>query len=162
MDGIKDYNSLVFRTIPGITGIILVIILSLMFLTAFEFVRRRNFELFSYIHSLYFIFIIVLYIHGCGYWLNNDQVYELAYVTPFLILSFLHVVKKHIQKYSHSPIIDVSFSAQNSVAYIKILKPKYFNITPGEYLFLAVPTISYYQWHPFSIASVGEDGKLNI
>lgn len=93
---------------------------------------------------------------------NNGRPYAVVWVTPFFAIGLFHHIKKWLQFRLNTPILDVSFSAKNSVAYIKILKPKYFDITPGQYLFLNVPSISYFQWHPFSICSVGGNGVLKL
>lgn len=156
------YTDLLFTTIPGITGILLLICLYGIFLSSFDFIKRRNFQIFGYGHALYIIFCILLYIHGAMGLFNNGLPFAVAYITPFFAIGLLHHAKKWFQFSFQSPILDVSFSAKNSVAYIKILKPKHFNVTPGQYLFLNVPSIALLQWHPFSICSVGENGVIKL
>ena len=36
---------------------------------------------------------------------------------------------------------------------IYIQKPKNYEVKPGQYAFINVPSVSRFQWHPFSIAS---------
>lgn len=162
IDHVEGYTDLLFTTIPGITGIIMFFILLLILITSFDFIKKKHFQIFSYSHVLYIFFCILLYIHGSGCWFNGGLPYAVIYITPFFTISIMHHMKKWLQIYSYSPIVDVSFSAKNSVAYLKILKPNNFNIVPGQYLFLNAPDISYFQWHPFSIASVGANGIIKL
>lgn len=161
-DKIPTYSSLLFATIPGITGIIMLVIIYMIVLSSLEPIKRKYFQVFGYSHVLYLVFCVVLYVHGCMYLFNYGLPYAVAYVTPFLCVGLLHHLKKWWQLSLASRVIDVSFSAKNAVAYIKIQKPRGFNVTPGQYLFLNVPSIAYFQWHPFSICSIGENGVVKL
>ena len=162
-DSLPSYPDILFKSIPGITGIIMLLIIYLMFISTFDCVKKKNYQIFAYTHILYIPLCILLYLHGCLCLFNYGKLLAIPYITPFLAITFLHHMKKWLQCMMNTPILDVSFSAKNSVAYIKILKPKYcFKITPGQYLYLNVPTISYFQWHPFSICSIGYNGVLKL
>jgi DMSO/TMAO reductase YedYZ heme-binding membrane subunit len=65
------YTELLFETIPGITGVFLVIISIVMAVTSLKWIRKRYYQLFSYTHViLYPIFLALIIVHGCGTWLN--------------------------------------------------------------------------------------------
>ena len=49
--------------------------------------------------------------------------------------------KAHIRKFTNS-IVEISFPKTTS-----------FNYNPGQYIFLAIPKISLFEWHPFSTSS---------
>lgn len=76
------YNEWVFTTYPGITGILLIIVTFLMTITSHSYVRQHYFEIFSYTHLLYIVFIILIIVHGCGFYFNYG--YPLS--IPFIIL----------------------------------------------------------------------------
>lgn len=46
------------------------------------------------------------------------------------------------------------FSPQ--VTHLLIKRPPLFNYMPGDYLYLNIPTIARYEWHPFTISSAPE------
>lgn len=48
----------------------------------------------------------------------------------------------------------VSFFPQ--VTHLLIKRPPLFNYRPGDYLYLNIPTIARYEWHPFTISSAPE------
>lgn len=64
------YLELIFLTIPGFTGVVLLLILFAMYLTSLDIVKVKYFEWFSYIHLLYTVYMIFLPLHGCNFWLN--------------------------------------------------------------------------------------------
>lgn len=159
---LPSYCQLLFTTIPGITGILMLLIIYLIVFSALEPVKRKYFQFFAYSHALYPVFCVLLYVHGCMYLFNYGEPYAIAYISPFFALGLLQHLKKWWQFSLESRVVDVSFSAKNAVAYIKIEKPRFFNVIPGQYLFLNVPSIALFQWHPFSICSVGENGVLKL
>ena len=48
----------------------------------------------------------------------------------------------------------VSFSPQ--VTHLLIKRPPLFHYRPGDYLYLNIPSIARYEWHPFTISSAPE------
>lgn len=42
------------------------------------------------------------------------------------------------------------------VTHLVIQRPKSFRFQPGDYVFLNIPAIAAYEWHPFSISSAPE------
>uniref|UniRef100_A0A3P8WXP6 NADPH oxidase 4 n=1 Tax=Cynoglossus semilaevis TaxID=244447 RepID=A0A3P8WXP6_CYNSE len=55
-----------FFFIPGVTGLLLVLILSLMFMSSSYCVRVSNYEIFWYTHNLFIVFYIILMVHMIG------------------------------------------------------------------------------------------------
>ncbi|XP_054244594.1 NADPH oxidase 1 isoform X3 [Indicator indicator] len=53
-----------FTTIPGLTGVIITLVLILMVTSSTEFIRRNYFEVFWYTHHLFIIYFAGLVIHG--------------------------------------------------------------------------------------------------
>ncbi|KAI5098629.1 NADPH oxidase 4, partial [Silurus meridionalis] len=53
-------------SVPGITGILLVLILFLMFTASSHSLRVCNYEIFWYTHNLFIIFYIILMLHALG------------------------------------------------------------------------------------------------
>ena len=42
------------------------------------------------------------------------------------------------------------------VLFLGLTRPKRFNYQPGDYIFLKVPAIAKYEWHPFTMSSSPE------
>ncbi|KAM9318085.1 NADPH oxidase 4 [Pholidichthys leucotaenia] len=62
----EDPKQIILTTVPGITGLLLVLIFFLMFMSSSYCVRMSNYEIFWYIHNLFFIFYIILMVHMVG------------------------------------------------------------------------------------------------
>uniref|UniRef100_A0A8C5AZ85 NADPH oxidase 4 n=1 Tax=Gadus morhua TaxID=8049 RepID=A0A8C5AZ85_GADMO len=54
------------EVIPGITGVLLVVILFLMFTASSYCIRLSNYEIFWYTHNLFIVFYIILMVHMVG------------------------------------------------------------------------------------------------
>ena len=42
------------------------------------------------------------------------------------------------------------------MAHLSITRPPNFNYQPGDYVFIQIPSITRYEWHPFTISSAPE------
>ncbi|KAM7413192.1 hypothetical protein PAMA_020526 [Pampus argenteus] len=62
----EDPKLIILTTIPGVTGVLLVLILFLMFTSSSYCVRISNYEIFWYTHNLFIVFYIILMVHMVG------------------------------------------------------------------------------------------------
>ncbi|KAI5475801.1 hypothetical protein MNV49_000812 [Pseudohyphozyma bogoriensis] len=118
---------------PGYTGWLMTAILGIMVWFAMEKRRRANFEKFWYTH------------HLC----------EMAHWASLRERVMREVRSRHrtyISKVVHHP---------NNVVEIQIKKEKT-TTRAGQYIFLNVPEISYFQWHPFTLTSAPEEDYISV
>jgi len=150
-----NYFELLFTTIPGVTGILLMIIITLMWGTSLKWVRKRWFQLFSTVHVFCFpSFIILIIIHGSDTWLNYG--FPLGSITvgiSLLIYLFFWIRKLFYQCKGKFSIKSVEVSESGNFIYLHLNKPKHYNYMEGQYIFLNCPDVSWWEWHPFSISS---------
>ena len=69
---------------PGITGVILTLIVIVMFVFATEYARRNVFNAFWNTHSLYIFLYIFLTMHGAGR-LVQDPIWGWFFIGPVII-----------------------------------------------------------------------------
>ncbi|KAF3847845.1 hypothetical protein F7725_020873 [Dissostichus mawsoni] len=62
----EDPKLIILTTIPGVTGVLLVLILFLMFTSSSYCVRLSNYEIFWYTHNLFIVFYVILMVHMVG------------------------------------------------------------------------------------------------
>ncbi|XP_039516285.1 NADPH oxidase 4 isoform X2 [Pimephales promelas] len=62
----QDPTVLIISTVPGVTGVLLVLVLFLMFTASSYSIRVSNYEIFWYTHNLYIVFYIILMVHVVG------------------------------------------------------------------------------------------------
>ncbi|KYQ94318.1 superoxide-generating NADPH oxidase flavocytochrome [Tieghemostelium lacteum] len=141
---------MIFLSLPGMTGLLMVLILLLIAVFSCKIIRKKHFELFYYTHHLFVIFFVLLLAHGTMGWIKPPTFWKwfLAPAVIYLIDRGFRMFKKTYRVNLYS----VSLKDQNVVV-LKFQKPQSFNYEPGQYLLLNVPHLSNLQWHPFTMTS---------
>ncbi|XP_053312530.1 NADPH oxidase 4 [Spea bombifrons] len=62
----EDPRKIIFTSVPGLTGILMVVILFLMYTASTATIRASNYDIFLHTHNLFFIFYVLLLIHASG------------------------------------------------------------------------------------------------
>ncbi|XP_054001434.1 NADPH oxidase 5 isoform X1 [Hylaeus anthracinus] len=132
------------------TGFILVLILAIMTICSMPFVRRGGcFEIFYWSHLLYIPFWILTILHGPNFWkwfIAPGAIY-LAERIRRIAWSRSQLGKTYISSGLLLP---------SKVTHLVIKRPVHFDFRPGDYVFVNVPAIARYEWHPFTISSAPE------
>ncbi|XP_055837078.1 NADPH oxidase 5 isoform X2 [Episyrphus balteatus] len=132
------------------TGCALIVILMIMFVCSQPFVRRKgSFEVFYWTHLLYVPFWILTIFHGPNFWkwfILPGLVYAVE-----RILRFVWMKSEHGKTYISSGLL-----LPSKVVHLVIKRPYNFNFRPGDYIFVNIPSIANYEWHPFTISSAPE------
>ncbi|XP_064547081.1 NADPH oxidase 5 isoform X3 [Drosophila montana] len=142
-----------FGLIPGCanpTGVALLAILIVMFVCSQPFVRRKgSFEVFYWTHLLYVPFWILTLFHGPNFW-KWFMLPGLVYIVE-RVLRFVWMRGEHGKTYISSGLL-----LPSKVVHLVIKRPFNFNFRPGDYVFVNIPAIANYEWHPFTISSAPE------
>ncbi|XP_032023023.1 NADPH oxidase 4 isoform X4 [Hylobates moloch] len=62
----EDPRKLLFTTVPGLTGVCMVVVLFLMITASTYAIRVSNYDIFWYTHNLFFVFYMLLTLHVSG------------------------------------------------------------------------------------------------
>lgn len=54
------------------------------------------------------------------------------------------------------PVAALTIPIPQQVVKLLIRRPKNFDFQPGEYVYLNMPSLARYEWHPFTISSAPE------
>jgi NADPH oxidase 5 len=139
------------NTLPGITGISLILIFILMWVTALPFIRKGGyFKLFYISHYGYIFWLLILLLHGPSYWK--------WLIIPGLLFIYERV-KRSYSLIQETTVYDVALLPSNVLGFY-MNKPKTFNYNAGDYFFIKCPEISNFEWHPFTISSAPEDNEI--
>ncbi|KAI9599601.1 ferric reductase NAD binding domain-containing protein [Syncephalis fuscata] len=148
----------------SLTGHAMLIIILLMAFTSFAYVRKRNYEMFSYTHQLYMAFIPLLLLHGAFCFLKSDQKPECStmggtfwhYGLPGLVWYIgerIYIAVYH----SRSTTILGVYEHPSQVIEIHVARPPNFHYGTGQWAYLSVAEASPWQKHPFTITSAPEE-----
>lgn len=122
-------------------GLMAWIALCIISITSIGFIRRRWFELFYYSHALFFVFVVGALIHasngpefllpGLGLWVI-DRAIRFAN-------NFRSVAVKSVTTYP-GDLVKLKFDGVKTSA-------------PGQIVWIQIPGVSFFNWHPFTVAS---------
>ncbi|KAJ7420730.1 NADPH oxidase 5 [Willisornis vidua] len=130
------------------TGLALLALLLAMVAFSSPCVRRSgHFEVFYWTHLSYISIWTLLLLHGPQFW------------KWFVVPGSLFVLEKVLgwawRQGRGLHIVEVNL-LPSKVTHLVIQRPKSFHFKPGDYVYLNVPAIASYEWHPFSISSAPE------
>jgi len=164
---------------PGaITGHFMLLIMVLMYTTAHIKVRNQCFEAFWYTHHLAFFWMLGLYTHATGCFVRDSANPDLVPYFPFYstkhclgylswrftiwpgIIYFGERVWREIRARRSTRLSKVLVHPSGAME-LRIIKPS-FKYTAGQWLFVQIPELSSFQWHPFTITSAPEDPYVSI
>uniref|UniRef100_UPI00398EAA80 NADPH oxidase 5 n=1 Tax=Pristiophorus japonicus TaxID=55135 RepID=UPI00398EAA80 len=146
-----------FTTRPGIgwiygtasiTGVILQLLIILMLICSSTFIRRSgHFEVFYWTHLSYIWVWALLILHCSNFW------------KWFVASGFLFLMEKivgiTVSRIGGTQIVEVSL-LPSKVTHLVIKRSQFFHYKPGDYVYVNIPAIAKYEWHPFTISSAPE------
>ncbi|KAI8955576.1 cytochrome b-245 heavy chain subunit beta [Xylaria longipes] len=161
----------------GITGHIMLFCMLLMYTTAHHRIRQQSFETFWYTHHLFIPFLLGMYTHAVGCFVRDTA----TPVSPFagelfwehcigyqgwrweLFAGGLYLIERLYREVRAKRLTKITRVVRHpyDVVEIQFEKPS-FKYKAGQWLFLQVPSLSNYQWHPFTITSCPYDPYVSV
>ncbi|NWX19954.1 NOX5 oxidase, partial [Aegotheles bennettii] len=156
-DGHRDLAEFLLSARPGAgglggtasqTGLALAGLLLAMLGFSCPCVRRSgHFEVFYWTHLSYISVWTLLILHGPHFW------------KWFVVPGCLFVLEKLLglawRRAGGLHIVEVNL-LPSKVTHLVIQRPQSFHYKPGDYIYLNIPAIASYEWHPFTISSAPE------
>ncbi|CAO2206922.1 unnamed protein product [Urochloa humidicola] len=170
----------------GITGIVMVTLMAVSFTLATRPFRKRQeivankgangrrrffplghlagFNAFWYSHHLLIVVYLLLLVHGWFMFLV-DRWYQRTtwmYISVPLVLYVGERTLRAFRSKAYAVKILKVCLLPGNVLTITMSKPYGFRYRSGQYIFLQCPTISPFEWHPFSITSAPGDDYISV
>ncbi|BGP00200.1 hypothetical protein NBRC10513v2_004424 [Rhodotorula toruloides] len=161
--------AILFTQPGGFTGHVMLVLMLLVYTTAHAKIRKQSFEAFWYTHHLVALILFCLYIHAVGCFvrgaLPGQPVRCLGYYSWTWtiwggIALLLERIVREIRSRRATKLIAVLLHPQGALE-LRFVKPS-FRYKSGQWLFLNVPAVSPFQWHPFTISSAPEDPYVSV
>lgn len=126
-----------------------------IWITSLPQVRRRRFEIFYYTHHLYMVFLVFFLFH------TGDRHFYMVF--PGVFLFGLDKLLRMIQSRPITCILSAKVFPGKAVELI-LPKDPMLKYTPTSIIFMKIPIISKFQWHPFSITSSSriDDSTMSV
>ncbi|XP_064628369.1 cytochrome b-245 heavy chain-like [Lineus longissimus] len=182
----------VLKVVPGVSGVIITLSLILIVTSATEVIRRSYFEVFWYTHHLFIVFFIGCIIHGVQGVIRgqtnlkehdphncSSQFREWGRATgcpnpqfgsggaqtwmwvigPFVI----YLIERILRMYRSFQEVIITKVVKHPSRVIELqLKKKGFRMESGQYIFLKCPSISHFEWHPFTLTSSPQEDFFSV
>ncbi|XP_005239483.2 NADPH oxidase 5 [Falco peregrinus] len=156
-DGRHALTEYLFSARPGVgglggtasqTGLALQGLLAAMLAFSSPCVRRSgHFEVFYWTHLSYISVWTLLILHGPHFWK--------WFVVPGCLFALEKGLGLAWWRAGGLRIVEVNL-LPSKVTHLVIERPQFFHYKPGDYIYLNIPAIATYEWHPFTISSAPE------
>ncbi|GFP80331.1 putative respiratory burst oxidase homolog protein h [Phtheirospermum japonicum] len=168
------YMDLVGTTV-GVTGIVMIILMTFSFTLATHSFRRNvvklpwpfhhlaGFNSFWYAHHLLALVYVLLIVHGYFIFITREWYKKTTWMyiaMPMLAYTSERILTLYDHNYKVGIIKAVIYTGNVLALYMS--KPPGFKYKSGMYLFVKCPDISNFEWHPFSITSAPDDDYLSV
>jgi len=154
------YAHWIFTTMPGvfgmpsgyaqITGVVLIVILTIIFIGSLSVVRRSGyFQVFYCTHLLYWAFWALMIIHA--------PMFYKVFIGVLVIwtIEFIYRVLNAVLGRGRT-LVSAGVILPSRVTNLIIKRPAGFNFSPGDWVFIKIPEVARFEWHPFTISSAPE------
>ncbi|GLJ36981.1 hypothetical protein SUGI_0748790 [Cryptomeria japonica] len=164
------------KGVEGVTGIIMVILMIIAFTLATHWFRKNvlklprpfnrltGFNAFWYSHHLLIVVYILLIVHGIFLYLVHKWYLKTTWMyiaVPVCLYAGERILRAFRSGYYNVRILKVAIYPGNVMS-LHTSKPRGFRYKSGQYVFVQCPTVSPFEWHPFSITSAPGDDYVSV
>ncbi|NXT78254.1 DUOX2 oxidase, partial [Zapornia atra] len=148
-----------FQTIPGMTGVLLLVILAVMYVFATHHFRRVSFQGFWITHHLYVLLYVLVIIHG-SYALIQQPRFHIYFIIPALIYSADKLLSLSRKKVEISVV--KAELLPSGVTYLRFQRPQDFDYKSGQWVRIACVALGTNEYHPFTLTSAPHEDTLSL
>ncbi|NXN20660.1 DUOX2 oxidase, partial [Nycticryphes semicollaris] len=155
----QKYYWWVFQTIPGMTGVLLLVILAVMYVFATHHFRRVSFQGFWITHHLYVLLYVLVIIHG-SYALVQQPRFHIYFIIPALIYSADKLLSLSRKKVEISVV--KAELLPSGVTHLRFQRPQDFDYKSGQWVRIACVALGTTEYHPFTLTSAPHEDTLSL
>uniref|UniRef100_A0A8B9LTA5 NAD(P)H oxidase (H2O2-forming) n=1 Tax=Astyanax mexicanus TaxID=7994 RepID=A0A8B9LTA5_ASTMX len=148
-----------FSTVPGLTGIILLLILAFMYVFATHYFRRISFRGFWITHYFYVLVYTLTVIHGSYALLQEPRFY--IYLIPPALLFLLDKLISLSRKKVEIPVVKAEL-LPSGVTHLEFKRPQEFAYRSGQWVRVACLELGTDEYHPFTLTSAPHEETLSL
>ncbi|NXG07616.1 DUOX2 oxidase, partial [Sakesphorus luctuosus] len=148
-----------FQTIPGMTGVLLLVVLAVMYVFATHHFRRVSFQGFWITHHLYVLLYVLVIIHG-SYALIQQPRFHIYFIIPALIYSADKLLSLSRKKVEISVV--KAELLPSGVTHLQFQRPQDFDYKSGQWVRIACVDLGTTEYHPFTLTSAPHDDTLSL
>ncbi|NXX85670.1 DUOX2 oxidase, partial [Urocolius indicus] len=155
----QKYYWWAFQTIPGMTGVLLLVILAVMYVFATHHFRRVSFQGFWITHHLYVLLYVLVIIHG-SYALIQQPRFHIYFIIPALIYGADKLLSLSRKKVEISVV--KAELLPSGVTHLQFQQPQDFDYKSGQWVRIACVALGTTEYHPFTLTSAPHEDTLSL
>ncbi|XP_004709549.1 dual oxidase 2 [Echinops telfairi] len=148
-----------FQTVPGMTGVLLLLVLAIMYVFASHHFRRRSFRGFWLTHHLYILLYILIIIHGSLALVQMPR-FHIFFLVPALIYAGDKLVSLSRKKVEISVV--KAELLPSGVTHLRFQRPQGFEYKSGQWVRIACLALGTTEYHPFTLTSAPHEDTLSL
>uniref|UniRef100_H0V9S6 NAD(P)H oxidase (H2O2-forming) n=1 Tax=Cavia porcellus TaxID=10141 RepID=H0V9S6_CAVPO len=148
-----------FQTVPGFTGVVLLLVLAIMYAFASRHFRRHSFRGFWLTHHLYVVLYVLLIIHG-SFALIQLPRFHLFFLVPALIYVGDKLVSLSRKKVEIGVV--KAELLPSGVTHLRFQRPQGFEYKSGQWVRIACLALGTNEYHPFTLTSAPHEDTLSL
>ncbi|XP_017728324.1 PREDICTED: dual oxidase 1 isoform X1 [Rhinopithecus bieti] len=148
-----------FQTVPGLTGVVLLLVLAIMYVFASHHFRRRSFRGFWLTHHLYILLYVLLIIHG-SFALIQLPRFHIFFLVPAIIYGGDKLVSLSRKKVEISVV--KAELLPSGVTHLRFQRPQGFEYKSGQWVRIACLALGTTEYHPFTLTSAPHEDTLSL
>lgn len=198
---------IMFPTVTGITGVLMIIVLSAIVFTSVKRVRSEYYNLFWYCHHSMFVFVLLLFLHPIGGILkeqinleshlpgtcvpnsiNPISVYNKTddgskrtlmscstrpefqpqqpqtynwMIVPLMVYAVDFTFRRFMRTLEPAIVVSVRH-LPGSIVQLSLKRRNLSRPRPGQFIALNCPSVSSFEWHPFSVSSCSLGSEFSV
>nr|XP_016852928.1 PREDICTED: dual oxidase 2 [Anolis carolinensis] len=148
-----------FETVPGMTGVLLLVILAVMYVFATHHFRRISFQGFWITHHLYVLLYILVIMHG-SYALIQQPRFHIYFIVPALLYGgdkLLSLSRKKVE----IGVVKAEL-LPSGVTNLQFQRPQDFEYRSGQWVRIACLSLGTNEYHPFTLTSAPHEDTLSL
>lgn len=153
-----DITFWLFRTVTGLTGVALFIIISLIFVFAHPTIRKKAYNFFWNVHSLFILMYILCLIHGLAR-LTGPPRFWLFFIGPAVVYTLDKIVSLRT-KYMALDVMEAEL-LPSDVIKIKFYRPPNLKYLSGQWVRLSCTAFRPQEMHSFTLTSAPHENFLS-
>ncbi|KAI8481248.1 cuticle development [Branchiostoma belcheri] len=143
----------------SVTGVLLLLVVSIIYVFATGYARRRAFSAFWATHQLYIVLFILTVLHGSGRLIQNPN-FHLYLVGPAIIFT----LDKLVSISHRRQLVDIVKTEllPSDVTNIQFKRPDDFEYKSGQWVRIACPEQGPNEYHPMTLTSAPHESTLSV
>ena len=159
--GQATITGLLFGTITGITGILLVVLILVMIIFSTEYARHHVYRYFWRTHHLYPVVLLLMVVHGTAR-LLQEPTFHFYLIGPAIIFTFDKMLSVSRKK-REIPLLQANI-LPSEVTNLVFKRPLDFHYMAGQYVKIALVSsgTGRDEYHPFTLTSAPHEDFLSV